>query len=189
MTKKNYQRRYLRAPFKESIIYADGSDVLRAKCLNISENGLLISELPAFPDQDQVPLLIKLPQIPSLKNFSLLKMQNFNGELFPSHIIRVRGRIARRGELSQDLGNIFTTSFGLQFSKIGQNEQKMIEEYVTTFSSNLVFLQTLIDSYNGEEDIQEKTRVLAAILGYQRHEKIAQLRLKVNEDYRNLQWL
>lgn len=189
MMKRNYQRRYLRAPFKETVLYADGSFVLKAKCLNISENGLLISELPSFPEDDEVPLIIKLPHIPQLKNFSLLKLQNFNEELYPPLIIRAKGKIARRGELSQDLENIFKMSFGLQFSKIHLKEQRAIEEYVGIFSSNLIHLQTMIDSFNADEDIQEKTRVLASILGYNQHEKIAKLRLQVSEDYKNLQWL
>ena len=105
--KKNYQRRHLRAPFKESILYADGSYVLKASTLNISEGGILVDELPSFPDSDQVPLMISIPQIPPLKNFTLLKMQTFSKELFPRHIIRAKAKMVRREELSQNLDNIF----------------------------------------------------------------------------------
>lgn len=186
---KNYQRRHLRAPFKESVLYADNSDVYKAHALNISEGGLLLDELPSFPDSSDVSLLISIPQLPQLKNFSLLKMQTFSKELFSRNVIRARAKMVRREELSQNLDNIFRSRIGLQFVKIGERDQKVIEEYVTTFSSNLIFLQTLIDSFNTDEETKVRTRTLAQILGYQDTERIAHLRAKVGQDYKSLQWL
>lgn len=189
MIKKNYQRRHLRAPFKESILYADGPYVLKAKTLNISEGGILLDELPSFPSTDEVNLLVSLPQLPSLKNFSLLKMQTFSKELFSRHVIRVRAHMVRREELSQDLENIFRSRIGLEFTVINQQERKYIEEYVSTFSSNLIYLQTLIDSFNTDEETRVRTRTLAKILGYQDTDRIAHLRSLVTHDYKSLQWL
>lgn len=187
--KKNYQRRHLRAPFKESVLYADGSYVLRASTLNISEGGLLIDELPSFPETDQVPLMIPIPQLPPLKNFTLLKMQTFSKELFPRHIIRAKAKMVRREELSQNLDNIFRSRFGLEFIRISAADQKQIEEFVMTFSSNLIYLQTLIDSFNTDEETKIRVRTLAKILGYYETDKIAQLRSTVTHDYKSLQWL
>jgi hypothetical protein len=189
MMKKNYQRKHLRAPFKDTVLYADGSFVLKARALNISEGGLLLDQLPSFPDEDEVALMVSLPQIPSLKNFSLLKMQTFSKELFQCQVVRARARMVRREELSQNLNNIFMARFGLQFVRISPKEQKLIDEYVTTFAANLIYLQTLIDSFNTDEETKVKTRTLAAILGYQETEKIAHLRALVGHDYRSLQWL
>lgn len=186
---KSYQRRHLRAPFKESILYADGPYVLKAQALNISEGGILLGELPSFPAKDEVPLLISLPQLPSLKNFSLLKMQTFSKELFSRHVIRARARMVRREELSQNLDNIFRSKFGLEFIHITPQDQKQIEEFVTTFSSNLIYLQTLIDSFNTDEETKVRVRTLARILGYDTTEKIAHLRALVTHDYKSLQWL
>jgi c-di-GMP-binding flagellar brake protein YcgR len=187
--KKNYQRRHLRAPFKESILYADGSYVLRASTLNISEGGLLIDELPSFPDSDEVALMIPIPQLPLLKNFTLLKMQTFSKELFPRHIIRAKAKMVRREELSQNLDNIFRSMFGLEFIRISAIDQKQIEDFVMTFSSNLIYLQTLIDSFNTDEETKVRVRTLAKILGYYDTDKIAQLRSIVTHDYKSLQWL
>lgn len=189
MKSKNYQRKHLRAPFKESVLYADGDYVLKAGCLNISEGGLLIDELPSFPAQDEVSLILCLPQLPSLKNFSILKMQNFSREIFGSKVVRARARMVRREQLSQNLDNIFRSRFGLQFTHLEDTDQKNIENYVTTFASNLIFLQTLIDSFNSDEDTKIKTRVLASILGYRDVERIANLRATVTQDYKSLQWL
>ena len=189
MKSKNYQRKHLRAPFKETVLYADGDYVFKAGALNISEGGILIDQLPSFPEVDEVPLLISLPQLPSLKNFSLIKMQTFSKELFSRRVIRAKARMVRREQLSQNLDNIFRSRFGLQFVRISDAEQKYVEEYVTTFASNLIYLQTLIDSFNADEETKVRTRTLATILGYQDIERIAHLRAAVGHDYRSLQWL
>lgn len=186
---KSYQRRHLRAPFKESILYADGQYVLKAQSLNISEGGILLGELPSFPEKDEVPLMISIPQIPSLKNFSLLKMQTFSKELFSQRVIRAKARMVRREELSQNLDNIFRSRFGLEFINITPLDQKQIEDFVTTFSSNLIYLQTLIDSFNTDDETKIRVRTLAKILGYNDTDKIAHLRALVTHDYKSLQWL
>jgi hypothetical protein len=189
MKKKNYQRRHLRAPFKENVLYADGPYVLRARTLNLSQGGILLDQLPSFPAQDEVAMMISLPQLPYLKNFSLLKMQTFSKELFGKHVIRVKAKVMRREELSQNLDNIFMSRFGLQFIQLGGHEEKYIEEYVSTFSSNLIYLQTLIDSFNTDEETKMRARTLAKILGYIDSERIALLRAQVTHDYKSLQWL
>lgn len=189
MMKKSYQRKHLRAPFKETVLYADGSYVLKAGTVNISEGGLLIDELPSFPSEDDVALMISIPQLPSLKNFTLLKMQTFSKELFGRHVIRVKAKMVRREQLSQNLDNLFRSRFGLEFIRISPGDQKYIEEYVTTFSSNLIYLQTLIDSFNTDEETKIRVRTLAKILGYDKSTKIAQLRSEVMHDYKSLQWL
>lgn len=187
--KKNYQRRHLRAPLKESVLYADSGHVHKARALNISEGGMLLDEMPSFPATDEVPLMLSLPQLPYLKNFSLLKMQTFSRELFSRHVLRVRAKMVRREELSQNLDNIFRSRFGLMFTRITPHEQKMIEEYVSTFSSNLIYLQTLIDSFNTDDETKLRTRSLAKILGYTETDRIATLRAQVTHDYKSLQWL
>ncbi len=189
MRSKNYQRKHLRAPFKESVLYADGDYVLKASALNISEGGLLLDQLPSFPETDEVPIMISLPQLPSLKNFSLLKMQTFARELFQHKVIRVKAKMVRREQLSQNLDNIFRSRIGLQFIRIDEIDQKHIEEYVTTFASNLIYLQTLIDSFNTDEETKVRARTLAQVLGYQDVERIAHLRALVTHDYKSLQWL
>lgn len=189
MMSKNYQRKYLRAPFRDSILYADGDYVLKGTTLNISAGGLLINELPAFPENDEVPLMLSLPQLPVLKNFSILKMQTFSSELLPRKVIRAKAKLVRREELSQSLDNIFRSRFGLQFNQVNELDQKQIEDYVMTFASNLIFLQTLIDSFNSDEETKIKTRLIAGILGYKDSERISHLRTIVSHDYKSLQWL
>lgn len=189
MMSKNYQRRFLRAPLREIILYADGDYVLSAKALNISEGGILLDQIPSFPVSDDVPLMISLPQYPVFKNFSILKLQTFSRELFPHHVVRVKARMVRKDELSQNLDNIFRSHFGLQFLRIMPQDQKRVEEYVFTYSTNLIYLQTLIDSFNTDEETKLRARALAKIMGYRDIDKIADLRARVGHDYKSLQWL
>jgi hypothetical protein len=189
MMSKNYQRRYQRAPFKESFIYADGDYVLIASTLNISRGGILIDQLPSFPGTDEVPLMFSLPELPSFKNFSILKMQAYSPELLKRQVIRAKVRIARREQLSQNLDNIFRSQFGVEFVRISENDQKLLDEYVSTFAANLIYLQTLIDSFNSDEETKIKVRVLASILGYKKMDRISDLHAAVSLDYQSLQWL
>jgi len=189
MISKNYQRKHLRAPFKEPVLFADGEHVLKARAINISEGGLLLDEIPSFPELDDVSMLLSLPQLPSLKNFTLIKMQTFSRELFPSRVIRLQGRMVRREQLSRDLNNLFKARIGIQFTNLNEQDLRYIEEYVTTFSSNLIHLQTLIDSFNTDDETKHKVRTLAKVLGYSDTEKISQLRSVVTHDYKSLQWL
>lgn len=189
MISKSYQRRHLRAPFRESVLYADGPYVLKARGLNISEGGILLDELPSFPESDSVPMMMLIPQLPQLKNFSLLKMQTFSKELFPGHVIRATGKMVRREQLSKNLDNLFRARVGVEFIRINQADQKYIEEFVLTFSANLIYLQTLIDSFNTDNETRIRVRTLAKILGYHEIDKIAQLRAQVTHDYKSLQWL
>lgn len=186
--KKNYQRKFLRAPFKGPVLYADDKFVLKASAINISEGGLLLDELPRFPDQDEVSLLFSIPQYPNFKNFSLLKIQTFSKEIFSSHVIHAKAKMVRREELSQDLDNLFKSRFGLEFESMEALDQKYLQEYVSNFSSNIIYLQTLIDSFNNDDETKLRTRSLAKILGYDQIEKIALLRARVSHDYKSLQW-
>ncbi len=189
MSMKSYQRRHLRAPFREDILFADGSYVLKAQAMNISEGGLLLSEIPNIPRKDEVPVVLALTKIPALKNFSLLKLQTFTQEIFSRHVIRATARIVRRHQLATSLDNIFKARVGMEFVRVSDQDSRCIEEFVGNFTANLIFLQTLIDSFNTDEETRQKARTLAQILGYGETERISELRTMVTSDYKGLQWL
>lgn len=184
-----YQRRYLRAPVKGRMLYLDVHNVFLASVLNISEDGLLVENLPNFPIAEELPVMLSLPQYPLMKGLSIEDLHRFRPEDLSHTIFRARTRIVRKHELSRDLSNLFKSKVGMQFVKILSHDQKVIEEYVSTFGINLIHLQTLIDSYNFDEDAKVRTRVVAKILGYQNDIKMAQLRMQVATDYQSLQWL
>lgn len=185
---KSYQRRHLRAPFKELILYSDGIHLLRGKATNISEGGMLIGELPSIPQKDLITLVISLPHVEPLKNLSFMQLKTFSSEMFRPDVFSVTARMVRREELAGDVSSIFNTRFGLEFTEIKEKHRKKIETYVSHFSANLITLQTLIDLYNYDEETKKRARALARILGYKEDEKIATLRAQVTHDYRSLQW-
>lgn len=188
MKSGNYQRRYLRAPLREKVILSDGETVFRGAMINVSEDGLLLSELPFFPERPELDLLLAVPFFPLFKNLSLEQLEGLDEKSFLRRIIRVKGQIVRKAELERDLANIFRSKFGLQFSGVSDADREIVSQYVKNSSANLVHLQTLIDSYNTAEDLRKRTRALARIMGYGAR-KISQLRVDVLSDYQGLQWL
>lgn len=188
MKSGNYQRRFLRAPLNERVLLADGETAFRGEMINISEDGLLLSELPFFPESQELSLLLPIPHFPLFKNLSDEQLELLDEKSFIRRIIRLKAQIVRKAELERDLSNIFKSKFGMQFTKAGERELQIISQYVTNSSSNLIHLQTLIDSFNSSEQIRKRTRALSRIMGYGAR-KIAQLRVDVQEDYQGLQWL
>lgn len=170
------------------MLYADNDSVLKARVSNISEGGLLIAEFPSVPTTDEIPVMFALSHLPYFKNFDLLKLQTFNAEMFPANVVRARVRVVRRQELAQDLSSVFKAPVGVEFVVLSMEAKKIIEDYVQTFTANLVYLQTLVDTFNSHDEIKAKARTLAGILGYEKTMKIAQLRNQISMDYKSLQW-
>ncbi|HLT22964.1 MAG TPA: PilZ domain-containing protein [Bacteriovoracaceae bacterium] len=185
---KSYQRRHLRAPFKETILYTDEVNFFKGRATNISEGGMLIGELPSIPSKEQITLIISLPHVEPLKNLSLLQLKTYNAEMFRADVFGVIARLVRQEELAGDVGNVFNTRFGLEFVDIKDKHRKKIENYVSNFSANLITLQTLIDLYNYDDETKKRARAFAHVLGYDQNEKISTLRALVNHDYKSLQW-
>ncbi len=189
MMKKGYQRKHLRAPYKESMLYADGPYVLRAQTLNLSEGGILLNQLPSFPETSRIPVMFSVPEIPALRNYNLLKLQVSPKDLFKRTVVRVKAELVRRDELSQNLDNIFRSRFGLKFVEVEPAALRLIGEYVENYTANLTYLQTLIDSYETDEETRTRTRTLAAVLGYPPALGPGELLSQVLKDYKSLQWL
>lgn len=187
---RGYQRTHLRAPYKEPVLFVDDNFVFKASTLNISEGGLLLDQIPHFPeDEDEVPILVSLPQFPYFKNFSLEKLQNFSSDIFPKKIVRVKAQMVRRIGLESTIDEVFVSRVGLKFTDVSPQAQKQISDYVNVFASNLIHLQMLIDSIHANEKNLAKIRALSEILNYDVEIKIAQLYKEVQHDYRSLQWL
>ena len=65
------QRKYLRAPLKSTCLYVDGEHVFKARVLNISEGGILLSDLPHIPEINSMPFAIDLLEFPRLQTLSI----------------------------------------------------------------------------------------------------------------------
>jgi c-di-GMP-binding flagellar brake protein YcgR len=185
---RNYQRKYLRAPYKEPVLYQGDGFVFKAHTLNISQGGLLLDQIPFFPDMEVVPMMLSLPQHPYFKNFNLSKLESFNNDLFAKKIVRVNCQIVRKLEIESVVDEVFTSRIGLKFIELDEQTEKKIIDYVNVFSSNLIYLQVLMDSLNADSQNLAKTRALSSILKYQEGIKISELRKQVMHDYKSLQW-
>lgn len=185
---RGYQRTYLRAPYKEPILYIDDNFVFKASTLNLSVGGILLDQIPHFPEENEVvPLLISLPQYPYFKNFTLEKLRNFSAEIFPKKVIRVKGHMVRKIGVESKTDEVFTSRIGIKFVEVSAQNQKLIQDYVNIFSSNLIYLQMLIDNINTSDKHLKKIRALCRILSYDEQIKIAALYKQVQHDYLSLQ--
>lgn len=186
---RSYQRKHLRAPYKEPVLYVGNDFVFKGYALNISQGGLLLDQIPFFPGNSEVDLMLSLPQHPYFKNFNLTKLENFHHDLFNKKVVRLKCEIVRRQKIQGNVDEVFTSRIGVKFLDISDQAEKRIVEYVNIFSSNLIYLQVLIDSLNSDSQNLAKVRALSSILSYSNELKISELRKHVMHDYQSLQWL
>jgi hypothetical protein len=187
---KDYQRTHLRAPYYEPVLYVDNNFVFKASTLNLSEGGILLDQVPHFPEESEiVPLMISFKQYPYFKNFSLERLESYSDDVFPKIIVRVKSQMVRKIGIQSKTDEVFQSRIGLKFTEVSQSAAIAIKDYVSVFSSNLIYLQVLIDSLNTNEANLKKIRILSEILGYDAEMKIALLHKKVQHDYKSLQWL
>lgn len=186
---RGYQRRYLRAPYRQEILYASEDFIFKAKTLNISEGGLLLDEVGHFPEDDVIPFMLILPQYPLFKDFTLAKILAYDPTSLEPKIVRFRARMARKIGLKTKIDGVFASQIGLQIKDVSNFDQAKISTYVDVFASNLIFLQVLLDSLHSHKTNLTKARKISEYLGYEKDMKLALLRKNVQEDYRSLQWL
>ena len=189
-SERSYQRAHLRAPYKEEILYVDGKYVFKARAMNISEGGLLLDQVPHFPEKlDGVPFMIALPQYPYFKNFSLSRLKSFDDEVFQKKIIRFKAKMVRKVGVKSAVDEIMSSRIGLAMTEVQSIALQSISQYVDVYSSNLIYLQVLIDSLNTHPENLEKVRQLSRILHYDSELKISMLSKIISRDYQSLQWL
>lgn len=188
-TAKDYQRKFLRAPYRGEILFSDESYVFKAQTLNLSEGGMLLDKVGHFPEEEIVSFLIKIPQFPYFKNFSLEKLITFSPEVYTSKMMRLSAKLVRRFDMKSQVDEVFTSRIGLQFLNLDDKNRKIIADYVDVFVSNLIYFQILIDNLEEDETYLEKIRSMSDIFGYGRDIKLASLRKQISNDYKSLQWL
>lgn len=183
------QRKFLRAPLKSVCLYVDGEHVFKARVLNISEGGILLSDLPHIPEINSLPLAIDLPQFPRLNALSLEQVKSLDKEEFPRLIIKTKCRMVRTFEGLRPVDRIFVNFIGCQFYDPSTEFKMAVFSYVETVAKNTVYLLSLFESLGKRNDQLELLRSVAHILGYDRNMKIPLLRAKVLHDYQSLESL
>jgi hypothetical protein len=192
MTKKNdprLQRKFLRAPLKSVCLYVDGEHVFKARVLNISEGGILLSDLPHIPEINSLPLAIDLVLFPRLQTLTLDQLKVLNIEEFPRLIAKTKARMVRTFEGQSNVDRIFVNFIGCEFFNPTTDFKMAVFRYVETFAKNTVYLLSLFESLGNRAEQLELLRTVAHILGYDRRMKIPLLRAKVLHDYQSLESL
>lgn len=185
----DYQRKYLRAPYRREVLFQDKNFIFKAHTLNISEGGLLLEQTGHFPESEFVEFMIEVPEFPLFKNYTLEKLQVFTVENIHSRVIRFKAKMVRSVKNESSIDGMFASRIGISINDIKPNDQIKVLNYVENFSSNLIYLQVLIDSLTTDERQIKKIRLLAHVLGYDSKTKISYLRKVVEQDYKSLQWL
>ena len=186
---RGYQRRYLRAPYKQEILFSSEDFIFKANTINISEGGILLDSIGHFPEDDTIPFMVMLPQYPLFKDFTLAKLMAHDPTNQEPKIVRFKAKMARKIGLKTKVDGVFASQIGLQIKDVSSFDQAKISSYVDVFASNLIYLQVLLDSLHADKNNLARVRKVSEYLGYQKDMKLALLRKIVQEDYRSLQWL
>ena len=183
---RSYQRKYLRAPFKLDLLYTFGGKLRKANSLSLSEGGMLLSVHNHLPSAgDEVRALALIPQFPYFKNFTLEKLKTYSPDLLPAKFAKFSLEILRTFT-NEESGK---RNMGAKITEINDFDLSKIANYVSVFSSNIIYLLVLMDSIDADKHNHERIRILADIIGYDSSQKLALLRKELEFDYKSLQWL
>lgn len=186
-SKARFQRKHVRAPLHSTCLYVDGDYVFKAKTLNVSEGGILLSELPHIPEINALPMIISMPVFPKLQTLSLEEMRSLNLNDLPLKILKVKGRLVRSFSNESNVDKVFTNFIGCEFYYTSKEFNSYITEYVEIFAKNTIYFLSLFESLNKRSEQLELLREVAHLLGYDRRMKIPLLRAKVLHDYQSLE--
>lgn len=183
----SHRRQYLRAPLKTFVLYDDDHFGFKAQAINISTGGILLENLPHVPEINALPVLIDIPSFPTFQTLGIDKIKKLEGQQFSRRIIRARARIVRSFDGQSEVDKVFVQKIGCQFVSISDENINLIEEYVTNFAKNTIYLLTLFESHTQHQ--AEMVRIVSSFLGYKGDEKMSVLRQKVLHDYQSLEGL
>jgi hypothetical protein len=180
------QRRFLRAPLKSTSLYVDGEHVFKSRILNISEGGILLSELPHVPEINSLPIAINLIRYPRFQGMPFEELKQQSADDFSRIILKTKVRMVRTFENQSNVDRVFINFIGCEFYNPEDDFKAAIYDYVDTFAKNTVYLLSLFESLGNRTEQLETLRTVAHLLGYDRRMKVPLLRAKVLHDYQSL---
>lgn len=189
MTGKSFRRAHLRAPLNTGVLYVDGDYVYRCGVDNISEGGILLTEIPHIPEINAIPLMLCLPRFPEFSTCSHESLIASSVKDFPMDIVRVRAKMVRQFDKKAELDAIFTKNVGCQFILPNETTKELIASYVRVMAKNTIFLLGLFEQKTKNEHNLKLIRKVSGLLGHREDEKLSLLRLKVLHDYQSLESL
>lgn len=186
MVDPRLQRKFLRAPLKSTVLYVDGEHVFKARIINLSEGGLLLSELPHIPEINSLPVAINLIQYPRFQGMTLDEVKHLSIDDFARVIVKTKVRMVRSFENKSNVDKVFINFIGCDFYNPAPSFKLAVFSYVETFTKNTVYLLSLFESLGNRTEQLELLRSVAHLLGYDRRMKVPLLRAKVLHDYQSL---
>ena len=184
-----FERKFLRAPLKSICLYVDGENVFKARTLNISQNGILLFELPHVPEITTIALAINLIKMPRLQTLVFDEVKALKEDQFDRTIIKLQAKMMRTFEGKSNVDKVFINYIGLEFCNHDNERSNIIADYIEVFTKNTIYLLSLFESLGNRIEQLELLRTVAFLLGYDRRMKIPLLRAKVLHDYQSLESL
>ncbi len=185
--KKFRGRQHLRAPVYDDVLYECDNYVLSGRCMNISEGGLLLSELGLVPESKEFKVILPLTQYPDFAKLSVGRILMLERNHVEKEIIKIQVKVERSFEGMSDVQKILLTSIGVSFKKLEHFEREFVKAYVETYTKNIVYLLSLFENNDRKKSNNALIRKVASLLGYDSELKISLLRLKILHDYQSLE--
>lgn len=187
MTEAKFQRQYLRAKLSSDALYVDEEHVFKAKTVNISEGGVLLTELPHVPEINSLPVAIKLIQFPRFSSMTYDEIKKLTINDFESIILKTKLKMVRSFANQSAVDKVFVNFIGCEFHNPTKDISALITDYIETYAKNTVYLLNLFESMRTKPEIVDTLRNIAHLMGYDKRMKIPLLRAKVLHDYQSLE--
>ena len=189
MQPQRMRRKHLRAPLKTEFLYVSDEYVLKGRVNNISEGGILLSEIAQVPPVNSIPIMVEIPEFPDFQKLGADRILKLKKEAFGRSIVRFRCAIRRKWEGASDVEKVFVTNIGCQFVNPTVEQIEVVRQYVSLFARNTIYLLQLFESMGKSKTQKEVLRNVSHFLGYSPTEKLSSLRQKVLHDYQSLESL
>lgn len=184
------KRRHLRAPLRLEFLYEDEGNALKGKIKNISEGGILLSEISKIPEINRLPVLIPIPHFPEFSQLGTEKLLTMaNDHRFPKSVLRMRARIVRSFKGQTEVEKVFVDNIGCVFVNPDPNDIAIVREYVSIFARNVIYMLNLFESAGRSKETVECIRKMALLFGYRELDRLPILRQKLLHDYQSLESL
>lgn len=183
-------RVHLRAPVNDELLYLCDGYVLKCLCSNISEGGVLLSQIGRVPSSSsKISILVPLIQYPEFSKLSQGRVIGIERSAFDIEIIRAQVDIVRSFEGKSEVEKILMKHIGAKFTNLAEKDLYLIQSFVTTFSKNIIFLLTQFQNMGSKSTNIPYIRKLASLLGYDGSLKMPLLRQQVIHDYQSIESL
>ena len=177
---EKFKRGNLRAPIFTKVLFEYESKVYSCSTRNISENGLLLTDLPFIPKINRFPVLVKIPIYPCLDEAPIGQLTTIFSRELDYLVLRVRCRLVRSNE------NEHATMIGCEFFEPSEYIAQSLRRYTSVSARNIIFLLGLFERTKVEVDLIKKT---ANYLGHDEFSNISLLRQKILHIYQSLESL